>query len=285
MAAISAAQVKELREKTGAGMMDCKKVLVEASGDFQRALDLLRERGLGKARGKAGRATSEGRIAASVSADGRKAALVEVNCETDFVARTDDFGSLCHELAVLVRDSGVSDAEGLLQVGVDGGTVSDRLVGAIATLGENIQIRRVLPLEAGAKARISSYIHAGGKIGALVAVEAESRGSEEIAALLHNLCMHVAAAAPASVSRDDLDATEVEKERAVLRAQAEGEGKPEKVLEKMVEGRLNKYFKEVVLLEQPLVMDPDQGVGKAVAAAGATVIAFQRFQLGEEIPA
>ncbi len=285
MAQISAGQVKELREKTGAGMMDCKKVLVEAAGDLERAVDLLRERGMGKARGKAGRATSEGRIAASVSANGRKAALVEVNCETDFVARTDDFGALCDQLAALARDSGVGDAEGLLQLGVDGGTVNERVVGAIAKFGENIQIRRVWPSEARDQGMIGSYVHAGGKIGALVVLEAESPQSEDVALLAHNLCMHVAAAAPSSVSRDDLDSAEVEKERAVLRAQAEAEGKPEKVLEKMVEGRLNKYFKEVVLLEQPLVMDPDQSVAKAVAAAGGTVIAFRRFQLGEEIPA
>ena len=191
MAEISAGQVKELRQKTGAGMMDCKKVLVEAAGDFERAQDLLRERGLGKARGKAGRATSEGRIAASVSVDGRKAALIEINCETDFVARTDDFGGFCDELAALACANGVSDADGLLAVGVDGGTVNEKLVGAIAKLGENIQVRRVWPLDAGDKGRIGSYIHAGGKIGSLVAVDAES--AEEIGTLLHNLCMHVAA--------------------------------------------------------------------------------------------
>jgi elongation factor Ts len=275
--------VKELREKTGAGMMDCKKVLVEADGNLEAAVDLLRERGLGKAKGKAGRVTSEGRIAISVAEDGRRAALVEVNCETDFVARTDDFGELCDALAVAARDGDATSPEAFLAAADGSGTLNDRLVGAIAKLGENIQVRRLQRMNVGEKGLIASYIHAGGKIGSAVAVEAEDPSSEEVAALAHNLCMHVAAAAPSGVSRDDLPADEVEKERNVLRVQAEAEGKPDNVVEKMVEGRLNKFFKEVVLLEQPLVMDPDQIVKKAAAAVGATVTGFCRFQLGEEI--
>jgi len=283
MANISATQVKELRQKTGAGMMDCKKALQEAEGEFERAVTLLRERGLGKARGKAGRATSEGRVAASVSDDGRTGALVEVNCETDFVARTDDFEAMCIEFAALARDNDVDSVDALLALSLAGGSANDRLVAAISKLGENIQLSRVDRVDAGTKGRIASYIHLGGKIGSLVAVEAEDPASEEIGTLAHNLCMHVAAAAPSSIRREDLDAAEVERERSVLRAQAEGEGKPPAVLDKMVEGRLSKFFKEVVLLEQPLVMDPDQTVKKAVDAAGAAVIAFRRFQLGEEI--
>ena len=285
MAEISAAQVKALRDKTGAGMMDCKKALKEADGDLDQAVQLLRERGLGKARGKAGRATSEGRIVAAVSEDGRQAALLEINCETDFVARTDDFEALCSELGALARDHDVADADALLGLTYQSGTVKDRVVEAIAKLGENIQLRRVSRLEAGAKGRVHSYIHPGAKIGSLVAVEAPDLNAEEIAGLAHNLCMHVAAAAPSSVSRDDLPADEVERERSVLRGQAAQEGKPENVIEKMVEGRLNKFFKEVVLLEQPLVMDPDQTVKKALDAAGAEVTSFRRFQLGEEIGA
>ena len=154
---------------------------------------------------------------------------------------------------------------------------------AIAKLGENIQGRRGSALQAGADGRIHSYIHPGDKIGALVALSGGDPASEEIATLAHNLCMHVAASSPSSVSRDDLDASEIDRERSVLRAQAEQEGKPENVVEKMVEGRLNKFYKEVVLREQPLVMDPDQSVKKVVEAAGGNVLAFRRFQLGEEI--
>ena len=280
---IRAGQVKVLREKTGAGMMDCKKVLVEAGGDLERAVDLLRERGLGKARNKAGRATSDGRIAAWIAGDGRSASLVELNCETDFVARTDDFGALCAEFAELAGGHDVNSTEALLALPLGEGSAQDRLVAGIAKLGENIQLRRLARVNAGEQGRISSYIHAGGKIGSLVAVEAKEPGSTKIAALAHNLCMHVAAAAPSSISRDDLPAKEVEYERGVLRAQAETEGKPDKVIDKMVEGRLNKFFKEVVLLEQQLVMDPDSSVKNALAAAGAEVVAFRRFQLGEEI--
>jgi elongation factor Ts len=283
LANISAAQVKELRQKTGAGMMDCKKALQEAEGELERAVTLLRERGLGKARGKAGRATSEGRVAASVSGDGKTGALVEVNCETDFVARTDEFEALCNELAALARDNDVNGVDALLALSHKAGTANDRLIAAISKLGENIQVSRLGRISAGAKGRIASYIHLGGKIGSLVAVEADDSGSEDIGTLAHNLCMHVAAAAPSSIRVEDLDAADIERERNVLRAQAETEGKPPAVLDKMVEGRLGKYFKEVVLLEQPLVMDPDQSVKKALEAAGATVTAFRRFQLGEEI--
>ena len=283
MGEITAGQVKVLRDKTGAGMMDCKKVLVEAGGDLERATDLLRERDLLKARKKTGRATSEGRIEASVSDDGRRAALIEVNCETDFVARTDHFEALCKDLAALARDNEVADVDALLKLSTGAGSAQARVTEAVGKLGENIQVRRVQRVGIGEKGCIRSYLHGGGKIGALVAVEAEDPSSNEIATLAHNLCMHVAASAPSGISRDDLPRDEVDRERSVLRAQAEGEGKPANVVEKMVEGRLNKYFKEVVLLEQPLVMDPDQSVKKAVASVGAQVVEFRRFQLGEEI--
>lgn len=285
MAEIPAALVKQLRDKSGAGMMDCKKVLKEADGDLDRAVDLLRERGLGKARGKAGRATSEGRICAFVSDSGQQAAILEINCETDFVARTPDFESLCSELGAVALEKGADSAEALLALPLGSATVGDRVVEAIAKLGENIQLRRVDALKAGSDGRIHSYIHPGDKIGALVALSGGNgkASADEMVTLAHNLCMHVAASSPSSVSRDDLDAAEIDRERAVLRAQAEQEGKPDNVIEKMVEGRLNKFYKEVVLLEQPLVMDPDQSVKKVVETAGAGVVAFRRYQLGEEI--
>lgn len=282
MAEISAAQVKALREKTGAGMMDCKKALVEANGEAARAVDLLRERGLSKARGKAGRVTSEGLIVASVADGGERAALVEVNCETDFVAKTDHFGRLTRELAEAASEHAASEAEQLLTLEASGGTVNALVVEAIAKLGENIRLRRVASLVAAEGEWIGSYVHAGGKIGALVRVRVSESVSPEIRQLVHSLCMHVVAARPVSVSRDQIPAAEVDRERAILRKQAEAEGKPANILDKMVEGRLNKFYKEIVLLEQPLVMDPDQSVGGFIKPLDVEILEFVRLQLGEE---
>jgi elongation factor Ts len=263
-------------------MMDCKRVLVEADGDLERAAELLRERGLVKARKKAGRTTSEGRVAASVSDDGRVAALIEVNCETDFVAKTDEYIALTSSIAEVARDGGAADVDALLVSAVDGSSVEERLTAAIAKLGENIQVRRLCRIEAPASGRVSSYIHAGGKIGAVVEVAADDPASAEVAALVRNLCMHVVASSPLGVSRDDLPADEVARERSALAAQAAEEGKPPEIVERMVDGRMGKFFKEVVLVEQPLVMDPDKTVEGAAKEAGARVVRFARFQLGEE---
>ena len=283
MAEITAAQVKALRERTDVGMMDCKRALVEAGGDAARATELLRERGLAKARGKAGRSTSEGCIVAGVSADGLRAALAEINCETDFVARTDKFETLCQEIVEPILEQNPQDMDALLALPLGGGTVSERVVAAVATLGENIQLRRFIRLEAPSNGLIGSYIHAGGKIGSLVQVEADEPSKPEVQTLARNVCMHVAATNPLGVSRNDIPQEEVEREQAVLSKQAQTEGKPANVVEKIVAGRLNKFFKEVVLLEEPLVMDPERTVEAAAKEAGARVIAFRRFQLGEEL--
>ena len=276
MAQISAAEVKVLRDRTGAGMMECKRALVEADGDGERAMQLLRERGIAKASKRVGRATSEGRITASVSPDAKVATLVELNCETDFVAKTDDYAELCQQGADLARDNGSLEVEELRK-GMD-----ERITAAIAKLGENIQLRRFERLEAASNGVVASYVHAGGKIGALVRVEADDPSDEAVKSLAHNVCMHVAAVNPSSVSRDDLPADLVAEECRVLTVQAEQEGKPAKIIEKMVEGRLGKFFKEVVLLEQQLVMDPDTTVAKAAQQAGAQITGFRRLQLGEE---
>ncbi|MCP4004889.1 MAG: elongation factor Ts [bacterium] len=282
MAEITAGLVKELREKTGAGMMDCKRVLVEAEGDLKKAGALLRERGIAKAGKRAGRATSEGRVIARVSSDGKVGALVELNCETDFVAKTDDFEKLGEDLVQRVLADAPTDNDALSALPGDAGTIGDQMVAAIAKIGENIQMRRFTRLEAEAGA-VSAYIHAGGKIGTLVSVSADDAKAAPVAALAHNVCMHVAAIAPSGLSRDSLSKEFVDREREVLTKQAEAEGKPANIIEKMIDGRLNKFFKEVVLLEQPLVMDADKTVGAAAKEAGATVDAFERFQLGEEI--
>jgi elongation factor Ts len=281
LAEISAAQVKELRERTGAGMMDCKKALAEASGDSARAAEILRERGIAKASKRVGRAGSEGRVNALVSKDGRTGALVELNCETDFVAKTDDFAALADALARAVCDKAPAHVDALLASSEGGETLRDKLSSAVTKLGEDLVVRRLERLEAPAAGFVAAYVHAGGKIGTLVAVESENPGKPEVRAFVHNVCMHVAATSPASLSRDELSKAVVDAERNVLAKQAAGEGKPANIIEKMIEGRLAKFFKEVVLLEQGLVMDPDKIVSKAAQEVGARIVGFRRFQLGE----
>ncbi len=281
MAEISAAQVKELRERTGAGMMDCKKALAEAGGDSTRAAELLRERGIAKASKRVGRAGSEGRVNALVSKDSRVGALVELNCETDFVAKTDDFSALADALASAVCESAPASVEALLDSKVGGATLRDTVSSAVTKLGEDLVVRRLERLEAPASGFVAAYVHAGGKIGTLVAVASDAASKPEVRAFAHNVCMHVAATSPASLSRDDLPMAVVEAERKMLTAQAAGEGKPANIIEKMIEGRLTKFFKEVVLLEQGLVMDPDKSVSKAAQEVGARISGFRRFQLGE----
>ena len=281
MAEISAGQVKELREQTGAGMMDCKKALAEASGDTARAIEILRERGIAKASKRVGRAGSEGRVIASVSADGHTGALIELNCETDFVAKTDDFTQLGDHLAQAATKHAPKSVEELLDLSAGGEKLRDRVTAAVAKLGEDLAVRRMARLEAPKAGFVASYVHAGGKIGTLVAVESATPAKPEVRAFAHNVCMHVAATSPAGLSRDDLPKSVVDDERRVLAAQAASEGKPPQIVERMIEGRLAKFFKEVVLLEQGLVMDPDKTVGKAAQEAGAKVAGFRRFQLGE----
>jgi len=281
VAEISAALVKELRERTGAGMMDCKKALAEANGDATRAAEILRERGIAKASKRVGRAGSEGRVNAVVSKDGRVGALVELNCETDFVAKTDDFAALADVLAHAVAEHAPSSVDALLDTKVGGASLRDTVSGAVTKLGEDLVVRRLGRLEAPASGFVAAYVHAGGKIGTLVAVASDAPAKPEVRSFAHNVCMHVAATSPASLSRDDLPKAAVEEERKVLTAQAASEGKPQNIIEKMIEGRLNKFFKEVVLLEQGLVMDPDKSVGKAAQEVGARVAGFRRFQLGE----
>ncbi len=281
MAEISASLVKELRERTGAGMMDCKKALAEANGDASRAAEILRERGIAKASKRVGRAGAEGLVVALVGADGKSGGLIELACETDFVAKTDEFGSLAELLARAVAERAPASPDALLDLVVDGEKLRDRVAAAVSKIGEDIALRRIERLSVTGSGLVAAYVHAGGKIGTLVALEAADPAKPEVRALAHNVCMHVAATSPASLSRDDLPKAVVDAERSVLAKQAAGEGKPANIVEKMVEGRLTKFFKEVVLLEQGLAMDPDKTVGKAAQEAGAKVVGFRRFQLGE----
>jgi elongation factor Ts len=284
---ISAKSVKALRDKTGAGMMDCKRVLGDADGDVEKAIELLRERGLAKAGKRGGRATSEGAV--SIEIDGSVAAMVEVGCETDFVARTDLFVEFGKQLAETVaKDASIDGPDSLLKVSIDGETVADRVNAAISRLGENIVVNRVTRLDAGASGVAGGYVHAGGNLGVVVTLATEGSG-DELETLAKDLAMHVAAAdpSPIAVDRSGIDAALLESERSIYRNQAVQSGKPEAVVEKIVEGRINKYLSEICLVEQAFVKDSDRAIGELLRDVGAKVGAeiavngYQRYKLGE----
>ena len=290
MAEITAAMVRDLREKTGAGMMDCKKALVEAGGDMEAAIDWLRKKGLASAAKKAGRVAAEGLVGVAVS--GNVGAAVELNSETDFVARNAEFQSLVKEISVLGTSAG-GDLEALkARTVADGKTVADAVAALIGKIGENMNLRRYSTLEVG-QGVVASYVHSAaapglGKIGVLVALE--STGDKtKLAELGRQLSMHVAAANPGWLKREDVDTSALDRERAVLADQARASGKPEAVVEKMVEGRLRKFYEENVLLEQAWVLDPDKNVTKVLQEAAKDVGApvactgFVRFALGEGV--
>ncbi|GBQ29122.1 elongation factor Ts [Gluconacetobacter azotocaptans] len=284
MAEITAALVKELREKTGAGMMDCKKALNEAAGEIEGAIDWLRTKGLAAAAKKSGRVTAEGLI--GVASGPQAAAMVEVNAETDFVARNESFQNFVEAVAKAALVAG-EDIEQIKAVVLDSGrTVADEITHLIATIGENMSIRRarVLRVPSGV---VASYIHSAvrpglGKIGVLAAIEAPTE-DEALLTLGRQVGMHVAATRPAALDVDSVDPALLERERAVLIEQARASGKPEAIIEKMVEGRVRKFYEEVVLLEQVWVHDGESRVRKVVEKAGAKLAAFDRFQLGEGI--
>jgi elongation factor Ts len=284
---ISAKSVKALRDKTGAGMMDCKRALGDADGDIEKAIELLRERGLAKAGKRGGRATSEGTV--SIAVDGPVAAMVEVGCETDFVARTDLFVEFGKQLAETVaKDASIDGPDSLLKASIDGEAVADKVNAAIGRLGENIVVKRVVRLDAGASGIAGGYVHAGGNLGVVVTLATEGSGAE-VEALAKDLAMHVAAAdpSPIAVDRSGVDAALLESERSIYRNQALQSGKPEAVVEKIVEGRINKYLSEICLVEQAFVKDSDRAIGELLRDVGAKVGAeiavngYQRYKLGE----
>lgn len=291
MAEITASLVKDLREKTGAGMMDCKKALAETKGDIEAAVDWLRKKGLAAAAKKAGRIAAEGLVAVAV--EGNRGALVEVNSETDFVARNETFQGFAATVAKLALQSG-GDLEKLKAIAYPGSgrTVGEELTHMISTIGENMNLRRVALVDVG-KGVLASYVHNAaapglGKIGVLVAIES-SLDAVKLGDVAKQVAMHVAAANPQSVTRDGLDKSSIERERSVLSDQARASGKAEDIIAKMVEGRLRKFYEEVCLVDQVFVIDGESRVGavieKAAKAAGgsATVKTFARFALGEGI--
>ena len=276
MAGVSAAQVKALRDRTGAGMMDCKKALVEAGGDLDAAVEAMRRRGLAAADRKAGRIAAEGLVA--IAGGGARGAMVEVNCETDFVAREEEFQGFAREVARLVLENGPDGVESLGALRLDGGaTVDDRRRELVSRIGENVSVRRFEALDAPGGC-VASYSH-GGRIGVLVALDAK----DDPGAVGRDVAMHVAASRPLAVGESDLPADLVERERSIIEAQAADTGKPPAIVEKIVAGRLRKFAEESTLLGQPFVKDPDVRVAAHLAARGAVVHRFVRFEVGEGI--
>ncbi|MGE4605707.1 MAG: translation elongation factor Ts [Myxococcota bacterium] len=287
MSQISAKSVKELRDKTGAGMMDCKHALSDADGDPERANELLRERGLAKAGKREGRKTTEGVVA--IALDSGIAGMVELGCETDFVARTDEFIAMGDALAKLVLSNpGSATVEGLSATSLDGETVADKITAAVAKLGENVVLNRVARLGSEGAGVGGGYVHAGGKLGVIVSLTTSGSG-EALDTLAKDVAMHVAAAdpSPIAIDRSGVDQAMLESERAIFRTQAVQGGKPEKIIDKIVEGRINKYLSDVCLIDQAYVKDPDRTIGALlsdVGSAAGTEIAisgYQRFKLGE----
>lgn len=277
---VSAQAVKELREKTGAGMMDCQRALKEANGDMEEAIKILRKKGLAAAAKKAGRVAKDGLVAVAVSQDGKRAGMVELNCETDFVARTEQYQSLVHTLAQQAMETPVADAAALSQspfAGDPAHTVAETIAAQIATIGENIVLSRALHWEAGEGMKLGSYLHMGGKIGVLVEISAAA--DEET---IKDVAMQVAAADPRYVDPGSVPAEVVREEKEIAKAQAAAAGKPEAVQEKIAEGKLAKFYEQVCLLEQGFVKDPNRKVKDVLAERGQVVVKrFARFRLGE----
>jgi elongation factor Ts len=276
---VTAALVKELREKTGAGMMDCKKVLTETDGDLEKATELLRERGIAKAAKKSGRIAAEGLVETYITEDGKVGAVVEVNSETDFVAKNEEFKSFVSDVAKQVAIKNPETVEALLaeeSISVSGKTVQEVLIEKIATIGENLSIRRFTRFET-SEGMIEKYIHGDGKIAVLVNITSNDKE------LAKDVCMQIAASKPEYVNRESVPAERVEKEMEILKAQAMNEGKPAEIAEKMVQGRIGKFYGEICLIEQPFVKNPDSKVSDLLNTKGAKVVEFARFEKGEGI--
>ena len=274
---VTAALVKELREKTGAGMMDCKKVLTETDGDLEKAAELLREKGITKAAKKSGRVAAEGMVEAYISEDEKVGAIVEVNSETDFVAKNEEFRTFVMDVAKQIVKNNPESVEALLAEPAmfeEGKTVNEALIGKIATIGETISIRRFARFET-TDGLIEKYIHGDGKIAVLVNM---TSGTKELA---KDVCMQIAAARPEFIDRDQVPAERVEKEKEILKIQTMNEGKPEAIAEKIVLGRINKFYQEICLVDQEFVKDPSKKVSEILK--DSKVLEFARFETGEGI--
>lgn len=275
--AITAQMVKELREKTGAGMMDCKKALTETNGDMDQAIDYLREKGIAKAAKKGDRIAAEGLT--YIVTEGNEAVILEVNSETDFVAKNEGFQQLVKELAAHLLAKKPATVEAALEETMENGAVvSEHINAAIAKIGEKLTLRRFQVVSKTDADAFGAYLHMGGRIGVLTVLEGTT---DEAAA--KDVAMHIAAIKPLYISRDEVTPEEVEKEREVLTQQALNEGKPEKIVAKMVEGRLGKFFEDICVVDQSFVKNPDQKVGEFIASTGGKLTSFVRYEVGEGI--
>lgn len=272
---MNASLIKELRDISGAGLMDCKKALEASDGDIDKAMDYLREKGISKAAKKASRVAAEG--LSTVLIEGDNAAVVEVNCETDFVAKNEKFVNLVNTIAKLIVDNDVKTMDEALALSTEEGTLNDTLVNMTAIIGEKISFRRFERLSKTSSQNFGGYIHMGGKISVLTLLEG---ANEEVA---KDVSMHAAAMRPSYIRREDVPAEETEKEMAVLKEQAMNEGKPAEIAEKMVQGRINKFYKEICLEEQEFVKDSDKTVSEFVKSNGGSIINMVRFEVGEGI--
>jgi elongation factor Ts len=273
--AITAQLVKELREKTGAGMMDCKKALVQTEGDMEKAIDFLREKGIAKAANKGDRIAAEGLT--SIVVEGNQAVILEVNSETDFVAKNEGFQILVKELAGFLLANKPESVEAALEQTMENGAkVADHINAAVAKIGEKLTLRRFQVVSKTDNDAFGAYLHMGGRISVLSVLEGTT--DEEAA---KSVSMHIAAINPKYISRDQVDASELEREREVLTQQALNEGKPEKIVAKMVEGRINKFYEEICVNEQAFVKNPDQKVGQFVESKGGKILSFVRYEVGE----
>ena len=276
MAEITASLVKELREKTGAGMMDCKKALSETGGDLEKAIDFLRTKGLADAAKKSGRVAAEGLVVTYLSDDLKNGAIVEVNCETDFVAKTDDFINFSNAICKLVADKKPADMDALLALDFEGATVEKTIAEKVAKIGENIRVRRFAQYDA--SCMLEAYIHAGGKIGVLVEFDKVTSADKE---LIRDIALHICAANPLCVSDKDLDPQVIAHEKEIYIQKAKESGKPDNIIEKIVEGQVNKFKQESCLVSQKFVKNPDESIAKLLG--DKVVVRFTRFQLGEGI--
>ena len=285
MAEISAKVVMDLRGRTGCGMMDCKKALAACDGDIEKAIDYLREKGLAKAAKKQSRIAAEGLVGAYICAKCNTGALVEVNCETDFVANTPEFKEMVNAIAKQIVVSDPADVDALLATKLDGteGTVSDMVTEKTAKIGEKISVRRFVRYAA-TNGTVDSYIHMGGKVGVLLLAECEV--NDNVKEVLHDVSLQIAAASPVApeyVTRDQVNPEHLHHETEILAAQARNEGKPEKIIEKMVQGRIKKFYQEITLLEQAFVKNPDQSVQQMIdeKAKGLEIVRFTRYKMGD----
>ncbi len=280
--AIKASQVKELRDKTGVGMMECKKALTETDGDLEKAVIYLRERGMSRAAKKAGRVTAEGVVEVMVNSDSTAGVALEINCETDFVSKNEDFIQFSKDVAKIALENQVNDIEELKKLDLNGTPIGDQLSALIAKIGENLNLRRVSTLAA-QNGVVTAYSHMGGKIGALVMLEGAT--SSAVSELGKDLAMHVAAASPRFLISDEVTAEELEVEKDLARKKLIEQGKPEAMIDKILGGVINKFYKEVCLVEQAFIKDPKSSVKALVKqnGEGSELTAYTRFQLGDGI--